>query len=99
MADKFTKEQVDKFKTVMADLQKTTYMVSFEASAFILFCYYNGFKNSEVYEKAYVDFAAFAKYLSSAGIGVASTMGAEEKPFNFMFLDDAKELGATITEE
>lgn len=96
---KFTKEQVDMFTRVMADLQDTTYMYAFKDATFLTFCFLHGLRGSTIHEKAYEDFAAFGKYLESVGIGVASTMGAEDKPFNFMFLDDAKELGATITEE
>jgi hypothetical protein len=49
----------------------------------------NGLTKTGIYEKAYKEIAEFSKYLESIGLGVVSP-NTEDKPFWFMFLDDAE---------
>lgn len=99
MTTKFSKQQVQRFTDIMGEVQKTTMMDSFKDTAFMMFLYVHGLKESDIAKNALEEFVLFSQYLESVGIGVASASGRDDKPFSFMFLDDAKELGATITEE
>ena len=51
-----------------------------------------------IIRKTYKEITEFSKYLESIRLGVVSPE-TEGKPFWFMFLDDAEEIGATITKE
>lgn len=92
-------KQVEKFKGVMAYVQETTNVDAFKDVAFMALLLSNGLKKTEVFTKAMKEMGEFAEYLESVGVGTASVHAADYLPFGFMFIDDAKEIGATITKE
>jgi len=95
----YTQEQIQRFKTVMGNIDRTTSAESFKDTAFLIFLIMHGVYDTEVGQKALKEVREFSKYLNSIGVGVVSDKGGDEKVFGFMFLDDAKEIGATITKE
>lgn len=92
-------KQVEKFKGVMLYVQETTHVDAFKDVAFMALLLTNGLKETEVFTKSIKEMVEFSEYLESVGIGSASVHAADYHPFGFMFLDDAKEIGATITKE
>lgn len=91
-------KQINRFKDIMKYTEETSYIDAAKDVMFMAFLVKNGLTQTGVYEKAYKEITEFSKYLESIGLGVVSPE-TEGKPFWFMFLDDAEEIGATITKE
>lgn len=91
-------KQINRFKDIMKYTEETSYIDAAKDVMFMAFLVKNGLTQTGVYEKTYKEITEFSKYLESIGLGVVSPE-TEGKPFWFMFLDDAEEIGATITKE
>ena len=91
-------KQINRFKDIMKYTEETSYIDAAKDVMFMACLVKNGLTQTGVYEKTYKEITEFSKYLESIGLGVVSPE-TEGKPFWFMFLDDAKEIGATITKE
>lgn len=91
-------KQINRFKDIMKYTEETSYIDAAKDVMFMACLVKNGLTQTGVYEKAYKEITEFSKYLESIGLGVVSPE-TEGKPFWFMFLDDAEEIGATITKE
>lgn len=91
-------KQINRFKDIMKYTEETSYIDAAKDVMFMAFLVKNGLTQTGLYEKTYKEITEFSKYLESIGLGVVSPE-TEGKPFWFMFLDDAEEIGATITKE
>lgn len=91
-------KQINRFKDIMKYTEETSYINAAKDVMFMACLVKNGLTQTGVYEKTYKEITEFSKYLESIGLGVVSPE-TEGKPFWFMFLDDAEEIGATITKE
>lgn len=91
-------KQINRFKDIMKYTEETSYIDAAKDVMFMACLVKNGLTQTGVYEKTYKEITEFSKYLESIGLGVVSPE-TEGKPFWFMFLDDAEEIGATITKE
>ena len=91
-------KQINRFKDIMKYAEQTSYIDAAKDVMFMACLVKNGLTKTDTYEKAYKEITEFSKYLESIGLGVVSPE-TKDKPFWFMFLDEAKEIGATITKE